>query len=178
MIRARYAVAATIVGVSVAGATVFTQQPQPTAPPMTSVLAGRKFSPPIRGEATIDIVKTPTKREGTTLVTKIVVKNTSAAPIPRLKVAETWFDKDGGMIPGGEAVINGLLQPNVVQTLEIRTPVNLKMAQSQLQFSHANGTIKPKSVKSLDAPKEPATKNASATKPAAKAPPKSAKKKK
>jgi len=165
MIRARYAVAATIVGVSVAGAAVFAQQPPPTAPPMTSVLAGKKFSPPIRGEATIDIVKTPTKREGTTLVTKIVVKNTSAAPIPRLKVAETWFDKDGNMIPGGEAVINGLLQPNEVQTLEIRTPVNLKMAQSQLQFSHANGTVKPKAVKSLEAPaKEPATKAASATK--------------
>jgi hypothetical protein len=168
MIRARYAVAATIVGVSFVGATVFAQQAQPTAPPMTSILAGKKFSPPIRGEANIDIVKSPTKREGTVLVTKIIVKNTSAAPIPRLKVAETWFDKDGGMIPGGEAVINGLLQPNEVQTLEIRTPVNLKMAQSQLQFSHANGTVKPKAVKSLDVPKEPAAKNASATKPAAK----------
>jgi hypothetical protein len=44
------------------------------------------------------------------------------------------------------------------------------MAQSQLQFSHANGTVKPHSVKSLEAPKEPAAKNATATKPAAKAP--------
>jgi hypothetical protein len=178
MIRARYAVAATIAGVSFVGATVFAQQPQPTAPPMTSVLAGKKFSPPIKGEANIDIVKSPTRREGTTLITKIIVKNTSNGPIPRLKVAETWFDKDGGMIPGGEAVINGLLQPNEVQTLEIRTPVNLKMAQSQLQFSHANGTVKPHAVKALDAPKEPATKNAAATKPAAKAAAKSAKKKK
>ena len=164
MIRARYAIAATVVGVSVAGASVFAQQPTTTAPPMTSVLAGKKFSPPIKGEANIDIVKTPTRREGTVLVTKIVVKNTSTAPIPRLKVAETWFDKDGNMIPGGEAVINGLLQPNQVQTLEIRTPVNLKMAQSQLQFSHANGTVKPKSVKSLEAPKEPATKAAASKK--------------
>ena len=90
----------------------------------------------------------------------------SPAPIPRLKVAETWFDKDGNMIPGGEAVINGLLQPNEVQTLEIRTPVNLKMAQSQLQFSHANGNVKVHPVKSLEAPgaKEPSTKNAAATK--------------
>jgi len=168
MIRARFAAAATIVGVSFVGATVFAQPPQTTtAPPMTSVLAGKKFSPPIKGEANIDIVKSPTKREGTTLVTKIMVKNTSAAPIPRLKVAETWFDKDGNMIPGGEAVINGLLQPNEVQTLVINTPVNLKMAQSQLQFSHANGTVKPHAVKSLDAPamKEPAAKNATATKP-------------
>jgi hypothetical protein len=40
------------------------------------------------------------------------------------------------------------------------------MAQSQLQFSHANGTIKPHAVKSLEAPaaKEPATKAAASTK--------------
>jgi len=168
MNRARYAAAAAIAGVSVVGAVLFAQQAPPAAPPMQSILAGKKFTPPIKGEANIDLVKNPTRREGTTLVTKIIVKNTSAAPIPRLKVAETWFDKDGNMIPGGEAVINGLLQPNEVQTLEIRTPVNTKMSQSQLQFSHANGTVKPHSVKSLDAPKEPAAKNASATKPAAK----------
>ena len=73
MIRARNAVAATIVGVSFVGATLFAQPPQTTtAPPMTSVLAGKKFSPPIKGEANIDIVKSPTKREGTTLVTKTV----------------------------------------------------------------------------------------------------------
>ena len=135
---------------------------------MKQVLAGKKFTPPIRGEATIDIIKAPTKREGTTLVTKIQVKNTSAGPIPRLKVAETWFDKDGNMIPGGEAAVNGLLQPNEVSSLEIRTPVNLKMLQSQLQFSHANGTVKPHSVKSFDgaAPpdKQPAAKPAVAKK--------------
>jgi hypothetical protein len=163
MTRARYAAAATLVA-SLAGVSVFAQQPPPAAPPMKSILAGKKFPPPLKGEAPIDLVKCPTKREGTVLVTKILVKNTSTAPIPRLKVAETWFDKDGGMIPGGEAVINGLLQPNEVGTLEVRTPVNLKMSQSQLQFSHANGTIKPHAVKSLDAPaaKEPATKTAAA----------------
>src|SRR5262245_8340506 len=82
MIRARFAAAATIVGVSFV-VPVFAQDPPPAAPPMRSVLAGKKFTPPVRGEATIDIVKTPTKREGTTLVTKIVAKNTSAAPIAR-----------------------------------------------------------------------------------------------
>ena len=163
MIRARLAAAATIVGVSFV-APVFAQDPPPAAPPMKSVLAGKKFTPPMRGEATIDIVKTPTKREGTTLVTKIQAKNTSAAPIARLRVAETWFDKDGNMIPGGEAAVNGLLQPNEVTTLEIRTPVNLKMLQSQLQFSHANGQVKPHAVKSIDVPKEPAAKPASTKK--------------
>jgi hypothetical protein len=168
MNRARFVVAATLAGASLVGVSALAQTAQ--APEMKSVLAGKKFTPPLKGAADIDYMKTPTRREGTTLVTKIMVKNTSNAPIPRLRVVETWYDKDGNMIPGGDAVINGLLQPGEVATLEIKTPVNSKMAQSMLQFSHANGTVpKPHAVKALDAPataagKEPATKAASATK--------------
>jgi len=170
MNRARFVVAATLAGASLVGGSLLAQTAQ--APEMKSVLQGKKFTPPIKGAADIDYVKSPTRREGTTLVTKIVVKNTSTAPIPRLKVSETWYDKDGNMIPGGDAVINGLLQPGEIATLEIRTPVNRKMGQSMMQFSNADGPVpKPHSVKTLDAPgaaKEPATKAASATKTAKK----------
>ena len=171
MNRARYVAAATLASASLLGVSVFAQNPPAQAPEMKSVLAGKKFTPPIKGEATIDYVKTPTKREGTTLITKITVKNTSNAPIPRLRIAESWYDKDGGMIPGGDAAVNGLLQPGEVAVLEIKTPVNPKMSQSMLQFTHANGSVKPHAVKSIDVPastttKEPAAKNASATKPA------------
>ena len=175
MNRARSVVAATLAGASLFGVCLLAQsqsQSTPKAPEMKSVLAGKKFTPPLKGAADIDYFKAQTRREGTTLVTKITVKNTSNAPIPRLKVAETWYDKDGNMIPGGDAVINGLLQPGEVGTLEIRTPVNAKMAQSMIQFSHANGTVpKPHAVKTLEAlsgEKEPATKTASATKTAKK----------
>lgn len=157
--KVHIAAAVALVGASLvtASATAQTgQAPPPAAPPMTPILAGKKITPPIRGQAEIDIVKAPTKREGTTLVTKIQARNTSNAPIARLRVVETWYDKSGGTIPGGEAVINGLLQPNEVQMLEIRTPVNLNMSTSQLAFSHANGTIKAKAVKSFDAAAEKA----------------------
>jgi hypothetical protein len=168
MIPARLAVAVAVAGVSFVAPSSFAQDPPPQAPPMKPVLAGKKFTPPVRGEATIDIIKAPTRRDGATLVTKIQAKNTSNAPIARLKVVETWFDKEGNMIPGGETAINGLLQPNEVGNLEIHTPVNTKMVQSQLQFSHANGTVKPHQVKSMDAAaaggKEPAAKPAAATK--------------
>jgi len=173
MNRARSVVAATLAGASLLGVCLLaqtqTQSQPPKAPEMKSVLAGKKFTPPIKGAADIDYFKAQTRREGTTLVTKISVKNTSNAPIPRLRITETWYDKEGNMIPGGDAVINGLLQPGEVHEMEIRTPVNPKMASSMLQFSHANGTVpKPHAVKTLDAlaggAKEPATKTASATK--------------
>jgi hypothetical protein len=148
MTRVRYQFAALLVGAGLAGGAALNAQ---SAPDLKPVLAGKKITPPVRGAADIDFVKGQTKREGTTLVTKIQVKNTSPAPIGRLKIVETWYDKSGGTIPGGEGVINGLLQPGEVQTVEIRTPVDSKMASSMFQFSHANGTIpKPHAVKSFD----------------------------
>jgi len=169
MNRARFVLAATLAGSSLLGVSVFAQTPPaqtPPAPEMKSVLAGKKFTPPVKGDAQIDFVKSPTRREGTTLITKIMVKNTSPAPIGRLRIAETWYDDGGNLIPGGDAVVNGLLQPGETAALEIRTPANPKMKTSMLQFTHANGGIpKPHAVKSLDAPaaKEPAAKTASTT---------------
>ena len=173
MKRARYVFAATIAGVSLSGLALAaqtqgqTQAPaSPKAPEFKQVLAGKKFTPPIRGAAEVDFIKTPTRRDGTTLVTKIQVKNTSAAPIARLTIDETWYDKSQNIIPGGKGVVNGLLQPGEVQTIEVRTPVNPAMASSMLQFSHANGTVpKPHAVKSFDAA---AAKEATPTKAAAK----------
>ena len=172
MNRAPHALAATLgSAVCLAGLT-FAQTPpaapagQPQAPEMKTVLAGKKFTPPIRGAAEVDFVRSPTKREGGTLVTRIQVKNASNAPIARLTIDETWYDKNNNLIPGGKGVVNGLLQPGEVQTLEIRTPVNAAMSTSMLQFSHANGPVpKPHLVKSFDAPAKEAP-----AKPAAKAP--------
>lgn len=166
MNRARVLFAATAAGAALVGVTTFAQT-APKAPPMQSILAGKKFVAPVRGQAEIEYVKDATRREGTTLVTKIHVKNTSNAPIARLKITETWYDKKNTMLPGGEGVINGLLQPGETQVVEVKTPTNPNFNVQMLMFAHANGTIKPHLVKSLDegaAKKEPAAKNASATK--------------
>jgi len=178
MTRLRFALAATLVSTTVCALPALAQGGAQA--PTTSILAGKKFTPPIKGDASIDFIASKTVREGTgdkaVLVTKFQVKNTSNAPIARLKIVETWYDKDGNVIPGGEASVNGLLQPNEVQSLEVRTPVNQKMANSKLQFVHANGGIpKPHRVTKMDGDastttdgKEAAAKPASATKPAKK----------
>ena len=168
--------------VAVVGVTVLAQSNSPTSTtsaPLSPILGGKKFTAPIKGDASIDFTSTPTRREGAgdkaVLVTKFQVKNTSNAPIARLKIVETWYDAEGNVIPGGDASINGLLQPGEVQALEVRTPVNLKMKSSKLQFVHANGGVpKPHRVAKIDDPgssvdaKEAAAKPASATKPAPK----------
>ena len=166
MNRARCTFAATLVGVSFVSALLIAQTP--TAPPMTSVLAGKKLTPPIRGQAEVDFTAPVTKREKDMVITKIQVKNTSNAPIPRLTITETWYDAGGATVGGGKGAINGLLQPGEVQTIVIETPYNAKMKSNNYNFSHANGTIKPHKVAKMGDDKEPAAKPASTTKPAAK----------
>ena len=167
MFRHLAAVAATFLGVALAAGPAFAQATTSQPPEMKSVLAGKKFTPPIRGEAIVEFTQPVTKKDLKTnmVVTKIMVRNASNAPIPRLTIDETWFDKSGALVTGGKGVINGLLQPGEVKTVEIETPYNPKMNSNSWNFSHANGTVKPKKVKTLEeAGKEPAAKNASSTK--------------
>jgi len=159
MNRARLIIAASLVSASF----VALHAQTPAAPPMTSVLAGKKFNPPFKGQAEVDYTKPVTKRVKDMVITTIQVKNTSAAPIPRLTITETWYDKGGATVGGGKGAINGLLQPGEVQTITIETPYNDKMKANNYNFSHANGTIKPHAVAKLGTDeKEPATKPAAA----------------
>ncbi len=160
MTRARIAFAATLAGVTFFSTAVFAQ----TAPPMTSVLAGKKLTPPLKGQAEVDFTNPVTKREKDMVVTKIQVKNMSPAPIPRLTITETWYDTAGSTVAGGKGVINGMLQPGEVQTITIETPFNAKMKANNYNFTHANGTVKPHKVAKLGDEKEAAAKPAAATK--------------
>ena len=76
MTRARLALAASFV-VASAATTVVVAQTTPPAPPMTSVLAGKKFNPPFKGQAEVDFTKPVTKRDKDMVVTTLQVTNTS-----------------------------------------------------------------------------------------------------
>jgi hypothetical protein len=163
MSRARFAVVATLVGASFASAPgnhLLAQK----APEFKSVLAGKKVEPPFKGQADVEFLQPVTKKNGDNVVTTIRVKNMASGPLARLKVAETWFDKGGQIVGAGEATLDKPLAPGAVDTITIQTPWTAKMNGNSWNFSHANGTVKPKRVKSLD---DPAAKTAAA-KPAAK----------
>jgi hypothetical protein len=126
------------------------------APQLTPVLAGRKFVPPVKGEAVIEYTAPRTARKGETVLTSVTVRNLSPQPIARLTINEVWYEKDGSVLTAGRAVINGLLQPQEIQTMEISTPWKAGMGSFQRRFSHANGEVKLNLVKNLEAPKDPA----------------------
>ena len=166
MNRARLMCAATLLGASFA-VTALAQTPAP--PPMTSVLAGKKFNPPFKGQAELDYTKPVTKNEKGMVTTTIMVRNNAPGPLLRLTIDETWYDAGGGLVTGGKGVVNRI-EPGEVATVKIETPFNPKMKANNYNFTHANGTIKPHAVPKLTAggDKEPAAKPAAATKTPAK----------
>jgi hypothetical protein len=173
MNRVRIAAAATLVSTTMYAGAALAAQATTTTPsssaPLQPVLAGKKITPPVRGEASVEFTQPATKAiSGQNKVqTTIKVRNNSAAPIARLQITETWYDKGGAIVAGGKGVINGLLQPGEIQTIVIETPYNPKMSSNAWNFSHANGTVKTSKVKTLD-DKSAASTTAGAKEPAAK----------
>jgi hypothetical protein len=157
MNRARIALAATlVVATSLVDGAWAGQAAQ--APPMKSVLQGKKYATPIRGQAEVEYTAPSIARVKETVVTKIAVKNTSDAPIARLAINDTWYDKGGEVLTAGRGVINGLLQPGEIQTITIETPFKPGMNPQQHKslFLHAYGEVKLHLVKKFDDSKEPA----------------------
>jgi hypothetical protein len=156
MNRVRIAAAATLVGTTMYAGAALAAQATTTTPsssaPLQPVLAGKKIVPPVRGEAAVEYIQPVTKAlPGQNMVqTTIKVRNISQAPIARLQITETWYDKGGAIVAGGKGVINGLLQPGEIQTIVIETPYNKAMSSNNWNFAHANGNVKPAKVKTLD----------------------------
>ena len=158
MIRARVAFAAAVATTLVISTGASAQTPLPTPAELQPILSGKTFVPPFRGEAVVEFTSTKPNREKDNVVTRFTVKNVTTAPLARFQIAETWYDKAGGVLTGGRGQVNGLLGPDEVQTVTIMTPWKAGMTSNNYNFSHGNGTVKPKRVAKLDVPKEAAKK--------------------
>src|SRR5262245_33367920 len=124
MTRARMMLAATLVGAVVSTGAAFAQDNQA---PFQPILSGKSFTPPLRGTGEIEYTKPASRRDKDNVVIRVDVKNVSNAPIARLTIDETWYDKGGATIAGGKGIIRGLLQPGEVQTITIAMPYNPKL---------------------------------------------------
>jgi hypothetical protein len=139
----RLAVAAAL-GLLLAPAAFAGQTPAPATP--AAPAAPRKLISPVRGEATVEYTKPNTKVVGANVVTVITIKNTSAAPIAGFKLDESWIDK-AGTLSGGDTYRHAKpFMPGEVITVTLTTPKNARMTSNSYNFSHANGTVKPKNV--------------------------------
>lgn len=146
MNRAPFAGVATLLALSAVGAPALAQK----APEFKTLLSGRKVEPPFRGTADVEYTQPVTKRNGDVVTTTIRLKNDSPGPLARLTVAETWFDKSNAIVGGSQGTLEKMLEPGAVDTLTIQTPWNPKMNGNGFNFTHANGSVKPKRVKSVE----------------------------
>jgi hypothetical protein len=128
------------------------------APPSPELLKAR-MRPPVKGTAYIEIIKGTSKRVGDEIVTVTRVKNVSDAPIAGLRIDEWWY-AGGQQVSAGDARLRQPLAPGEIVEMTTKSPVKRDMSGgSQLQFTHANGGIKPKAVKKFgeaDDAKKPA----------------------
>jgi hypothetical protein len=135
---------------------------QTTTAPMKSVLAGKKLTPPARGEVTVEYTSPVRKNVKDVVITTFQVKNIGLSPIARLTITQTWFDKSNNIVGGGKGEVPGLFQPGEVKTVTIEAPYKPSFNGDSFNFAHANGTVKPKAVAKL-VPNTPGTTTASTT---------------
>jgi len=128
-------------------ATPSASAPAPAAP--------AKWVAPVKGVATIELVRGPAKIVGKEIVSTFKLKNTSTGSINLLKADQDWYDKGEG---GGRKLVtsaSGLYRkpflPGEVIDFELRAPLNnAKPDIDRIIFSHANGKIEAKAVKKFD----------------------------
>lgn len=140
LIAATYVVAALIPSLSQA-------QAKPTA--QTPAAAPAKWVPPVKGEATVEFIESPTTRVKDEIVTKIKLRNTSKGSIALLTVEEYWY-KQSEIGSSGIYRHKKLLNPGEIIEFSINAPSKPGLdGRKMLMFKHANGTIKPSKVKKL-----------------------------
>jgi hypothetical protein len=123
------------------------------APTTGTPAAPAKFVSPVKGAATIDVFAPPAHKIGNDMVTTMKIKNTSAGPIALLKVEVYWYDKKPKpeIVTGDTAVWKKPFQPGEIIEVTLKSPMKpgVELYASKYQFTHANGSIKPTSVKKL-----------------------------
>jgi hypothetical protein len=105
------------------------------------------FLNPVRGVADIEMLRPVIIPKGNEVITTLKIKNVSKEPIAGFKVDEIWWSRDRSLVPGGSQYRHKKpFMPGEILTIELRTVKDAKMYTNQFQFSHANGSVKPKTV--------------------------------
>jgi hypothetical protein len=128
------------------GPTAFAQT-QPAVPSAQPAPARAKFVAPIKGIASIEVIRGTSKRVGSDVVTTLKVKNTSNGAIALLRVDEYWYDKKRQNVSGDTYRHRQPLYPGEVIEITTRSPVKPDLYMNTFGFTHANGKVDAKVVK-------------------------------
>jgi hypothetical protein len=128
-----------------------------TSTPPSPELMKARMRPPLKGTAYIELIKGNAKVVGKELRNTHRVKNVSDAPIVGLRIDEYFYvgQKEASV---GSGKLRTALAPGEIAEITTEAPLAVGITGSQLQFSQANGPVKPTAVKKFSDDKAPAKK--------------------
>jgi hypothetical protein len=122
----------------------------PAATPAPAPAAPARFVKSLKGTANIDFIEGSSKRVGNEIVTTLKVKNMSPMALSLFKVDEYWYDKKREVVTGDTYKNTKPFMPGEIIDVTLKAPVKPDLYQSQYQFSHAGGDVKPNRVKKFE----------------------------
>jgi hypothetical protein len=114
-------------------------------PPSPELLKAR-MRPPVKGTAYVEIIKGQSKKVGNEIITVTKVKNVSSAPIVGFRIDEYWYAGNTEVSLGTFRLRQALAPGEIIDAMT-SSPWKPGLTGSQLQFSQANGGVKPTAVK-------------------------------
>jgi len=150
MIRSAFASALAVVFCTAAASAAFAQGAKSAAStpaPAQAPAARAKWVAPVKGVATIEVIRSSPKQVGKEVWTVLKIKNTSAGAIALLRADEYWYDTSRKMVTGDTQRWRQPLNPGEIIEITMKSPTKPNLTQSQINFAHANGTIQAKGVK-------------------------------
>jgi len=116
-------------------------------PPAQAPAARAKWVQPVKGAATIEVIRGNPKQVGKEVWTVLKIRNTSSGAIALLRADEYWYDASRNMVTGDTQRHRQPLNPGEIIEITMKSPLKPNLTQSQINFAHANGTIKATGVK-------------------------------
>ena len=131
------------------GTITLAAQAQPASQAPAPAAAPAKWIPPVKGLATAEVLRGPSRKVGNEMVTVLQVKNTSKGAIALLGVEEVWYDNSTPrkIVTGDQQKVKRLINPGEVAEVTMKSPYKPGIAVSQYVFTHTNGKVEAKAVK-------------------------------
>jgi hypothetical protein len=122
------------------------------APPSPELIRAR-MRPPVKGTAYIEFIQSSPKQVGKEIRNTTKIKNVSEAPIVGLRIDEYFYagQKEASV---GSGRMRTALAPGEIGEISTAAEWKPGINGSQLQFSHANGLVKPTAVKKFTEDKD------------------------
>jgi hypothetical protein len=125
----------------------FAQAARSAAPTAQAPAAKAKWVAPVKGIATIEVIKGDSKKVGSDIVTKLQIKNTSSGSIALLRVDEDWYNRAQKAVSADTQRYTKPFNPGEIIEITMRSPAKPDLYISAVTFTHANGKVMAKGVK-------------------------------